>query len=111
MEAIWEKRGILPIIAHVDRYIGPFRTHRIPEKLERLPVLVQANASFFLDRATSGMALRMLKSDRIQLLGSDCHNMAGRKPDLGDAVELIRRKLGPEVLQRINGYESKVLCE
>lgn len=111
MEAIWENRGILPIIAHIDRYIGPFRTHRLPEKLACMPVLVQANAAFFRDRATSAMAVRMLKADRIQLLGSDCHNIGSRKPDLGETVDLIRRKLGPEVLQRIADYEHRVLCE
>ena len=109
IEAIWTNRGILPIIAHIDRYIAPFRTHRIPEKLACMPVLVQANASFFLDRATSAMALRMLKADRIQLLGSDCHNAGPRKPDLGEAADLIRRKLGPEALQRIAGYENRIL--
>ena len=111
LEAIWENRGILPVVAHIDRYIGPFRTHRLPEKLACMPVLVQANASFFLDRATSAMALRMLKADRIQLLGSDCHNMADRKPNLGEAAELIRRKLGSDVLQRIADYGNRVLCE
>ena len=111
IEAIWTNRGILPIIAHIDRYIAPFRTHRIPEKLACMPVLVQANASFFLDRATSAMALRLLKADRIQLLGSDCHNAESRKPELGEAADLIRRKLGPEVLQRIAGYENRVLYD
>ena len=109
IEAIWTNRGILPIIAHIDRYIAPFRTHRIPEKLACMPVLVQANASFFLDRSTSAMALRMLKADRIQLLGSDCHNAGSRKPNLGEAADLIRRKLGPEALQRIAGYENRIL--
>ncbi len=109
LAAIWEKRNILPIIAHVDRYIGPLNTHGIPQKLAELPVLVQANASFFLNRATVGMAMRMLKKDQIQLLGSDCHNTDSRKPNLLDAVEKIRRKLGSEVLDRICDYEKKVL--
>jgi len=91
--AIWENRGIVPIIAHIDRYISPFRSHRIPEKLANMPVFVQANAGFFLNRSTSPMAMRLLKEDRIQLLGSDCHNTADRKPDMGSAAELIRRNL------------------
>ena len=41
--------GYIPIIAHVDRYIRPFKTYGIPEQLGRMPVLVQANASFFLN--------------------------------------------------------------
>lgn len=109
LEGIFVKQGITPIIAHVDRYIGPFRTHGIPERLAKLPVLVQANAEFFLQRSTASMAMRMLRTDQIQLLGSDCHNLSGRKPNLGTAVDLIRKKLGPEVLRRVNRYEAEVL--
>lgn len=111
LEAIWEKRRIIPIIAHIDRYIAPFRTHRIPEKLAQMPVYVQANAEFFLERSTAAMAMRMLKADRIQLLGSDCHNMDSRKPDLAEAVERIQRKLGNDAIEMIRAYESKIMCD
>ena len=107
--AIWERRRILPIIAHIDRYIAPLQTHGIPGKLAELPVFVQANADFFLERATAGMAIRMLKKDQIQLIGSDCHNTDSRKPNMGEAVEQIERKLGGEVLNVIREYEKKVL--
>lgn len=109
LAAIWEKQRLLPIIAHVDRYIRPFHTHKIPQKLAQLPVYVQANAEFFLERSTAGMAMRMLKQGQIQLLGSDCHNMESRKPNLGEAVEKIRRKLGEEALDMIRDYECKIL--
>lgn len=108
LEDIWGKWGITPIVAHIDRYIGPFRTHGISKRLAELPALVQANADFFLDRATAGMAMRMLKTDKIQLLGSDCHNMTHRRPNLGEAVELIRRKLGPAALENIREYEDQI---
>lgn len=109
LEAIWTRRGILPIVAHIDRYIRPLRTYGIPRRLAELPVLVQANAEFFLTKRTAGMALRMLKSDRIHLLGSDCHNITTRKPDLGDAIQLIRHKLGDAALQRIETYQRNAL--
>ena len=109
LAAIWEKRGILPIVAHIDRYIRPFRTHGIPKLLERLPVLVQANADFFLERPTAGMAMRMLKAGQIQLLGSDCHNTKDRKPNLEAVVQLIERKLGKDALNVISEYERRVL--
>jgi protein-tyrosine phosphatase len=111
IEAIYIKRGIVPIIAHIDRYIGPLRTHGIPKHLEELPVLVQANSEFFLDRYTSRMALRMLQADQIHLLGSDCHNLASRKPDLGSALALIRQRLGETVADRVCEYEDTILCE
>lgn len=109
LEGIYVKQGLTPVIAHVDRYIGPFRTMGIPERLADLPVMVQANAEFFLQRSTSRMAMRMLRDDQIQLLGSDCHNLKDRVPNLGLAVEKIRRKLGDEALARIASYQ-KDLC-
>ena len=109
LEAIRTKQGIIPIIAHVDRYISPFRTHGIPGRLAQLPVLVQANAGFFLKPATASMALKLLKADQIQLLGSDCHNLTTRPPELGKAAARIVEKLGQETLDRIRDYEHMIL--
>ena len=100
--------GDHPHRGHIDRYIWPLRTYGIPRWLAELPVLVQANSGFFLEKTTSGMAMRMLKNDQIQLLGSDCHNMSYRKPDLGEAVEQIRRKLGDGVLENVRAYEDQI---
>ena len=111
LEGLYVKRGMIPIIAHIDRYITRFRTFGIPKRLSELPVMVQANAEFFLNRSTSSMALRMLKNDGIHLLGSDCHNLRSRKPNLGEAVRLVERRLGEEVIDRINSYEQDILAD
>lgn len=109
LENIWRRRGIRPIVAHIDRYITPFRTHKIPERLAELPVLVQANAEFFLNGFTRRMALRMLRKDQIHLLGSDCHNLDTRPPQLGPAVRIIEKHLGGSTLERIRAYQDNVL--
>lgn len=109
LDRLAERRGVIPIIAHIDRYIAPFRTRGIPEKLAQMPVMVQANAEFFLNRKTAGLAMRMLASDRIQLLGSDSHNIKDRAPNLAPAVESIRRKLGREALVRIRRNEREIM--
>lgn len=109
LRRIQMRQGLTPIVAHVDRYIGPFRTYQIPERLQELPVLVQANASFFLRRGTQHMALRMLKEDKIHLLGSDCHNMKERPPNLRPAAKKIHEKLGRDTLRRIYSYEKDIL--
>ena len=105
---IRNKQGLIPVIAHVERYIGGFRTHKIMEQLEELPVLVQANASFFLNRFTAPLALRLLRQGQIHLLGSDCHNMSSRKPNLGEAVKVIQTSLGQPALDRIDEYQKIV---
>lgn len=111
LKDIYYQRGITPIIAHMDRYIAPFRTRKIPEKFAKLPVLVQANASFFLQGGlTSRLALKLIKEDKIQLLGSDCHNLTKRPPKLGFAAGVIEKKLGKEFLERIERYGENVFC-
>ena len=108
IEGIYVKRGIVPVIAHVDRYIAPFRTYGIPDRLTQMPVLVQANAEFFLQRSTAHMAMRMLKDNKIQLLGSDCHDLKSRKPNMGPALERIEKKLGKKALEQVHSYEKEL---
>ena len=109
MENIYTKHGITPIIAHIDRYISPLRHRQILDRLEELPVLVQANSDFFLRPMTAPLALRMLKEKRIHLLGSDCHNCSTRKPEMGRAIEKIEKHLGASALEHLRFYEETVL--
>ena len=109
LEGIYVKQNLTPVIAHIDRYIAPFRTHGILERLADLPVIVQANAEFFLDRSTARMAMKMLQREQIHLLGSDCHNLTSRVPNLGNAQEQIARKLGREAVDRVNATAANVL--
>lgn len=109
LERIHDSQGLIPVVAHVDRYLTPLRSFGIPGKLSELPVLVQANASFFLHRNTARKALRMLRAEQIHLLGSDCHNLHERSPNLGDAAGVIREHLGEGALERIAGWQNEIL--
>lgn len=111
LENIYDHFGLIPIVAHVDRYIAPLQTHGIPERLMELPVLVQANAGFFQRFATKRMALRMLEREQIHLLGSDCHNTKTRPVNLRQTLDLIETKLGREAIRRINACENMILSE
>lgn len=109
LEQIYEKQKLIPVVAHVERYIRLFRDYGIPERLAQMPVMVQANAAFFLHPAGRKKALHMLKKDQIQLLGSDCHNMHERAPDLGEALHLIRGCCGQSILEKIAAYQHMLL--
>jgi len=106
LEDIYNNLGLVPIVAHLDRYLGRFLDHGIPKRLADLPVLVQANAECFLE---GSLGMNMLRKRQIHLLGSDCHNLTDRKPNLGDAVQKISRKLGSEALRWIRSNERRVL--
>lgn len=111
LSAIYEKSGLIPLIAHVDRYIKLLRDKKIIEKLSGIPVLIQANASFFIDKKSSRLALSMLSKEKIHFLGSDCHNTVSRRPNLGNAIEIINGKLGNEAIQRITANERLVFSQ
>ncbi len=109
LEWVYTKQGLIPVVAHLDRYIRPLTCGKVLRELSKLPVLIQVNAEFFLERSTASLALRMLRKEQIHLLGSDCHNLSDRKPDLGAAVKLIQAKLGEAALERVQGFADKIL--
>ena len=108
LQEVWQKRGITPIMAHVDRYISRANARSILGRLEELPVLIQANANFFLGMFTRPMAMKMLKEGQIHCLGSDCHNTVSRPPNLGKAMALIKRSLGYGVMEDLDAWEAKI---
>ena len=71
-------------------------------------MLVQANGNFFIRRETERMAMKLLKTGRVHLIGSDCHGLETRRPNVKDAAEKIERKLGREALFRIGELEEKI---
>lgn len=105
-----EQRGLQPIIAHVERYLR-YQRHGVIDELCERGFLLQANASFFLDRLSAWTAMRMLKKQRIHLLGSDCHNMRSRKPNIGLAFEKIELKLGEDAMNYLSYMQELILEE
>lgn len=111
LSRIYQRQNLTPVVAHIERYLSRFTAERIISAMEELPVLLQVNASFFLQKNTARMALRLLKNERIHLLGSDCHNMDGRSPQLGEAVQEIRRHLGKDALEWIKYNQRMIFPE
>ncbi len=105
--AIKKIRGLVPVIAHIERY-GKQSPQHIGALLEN-GVLIQSNAEAFLDFFERKRSLDRLKSGVVTLLGSDCHNLSGRKPNLGDAVSVIEKKLGHGFLKEMLDYTYTIL--
>lgn len=82
--------GITPIIAHLERYLGMQKKSAVHELLD-MNVLVQMNAENLLGRFDGRAGRKMIKSGMVQLLGSDCHNMTHRRPNLGKAMEILKK--------------------
>ncbi len=105
---IYPKRKILPVIAHLDRYVTPFNAYRIFDEISRLPVKIQVNAGAFMRIGIKNKMLRLLDKGMVHFIGSDCHGNNLRKPNLGSALKIIERRLGAEVIQYINNNEQEI---
>lgn len=109
LEQIWTRQRLIPVLAHLDRYIAPLRSGSVLRQLEELPLMVQANGDFFLRRSTMAFAVKLLRQNRIHVLGSDCHNTGRRPPNLGAALDVIRSRCGEGILDRIRDNEREIL--
>lgn len=100
-------RGLLPMIAHVDRYL-PFQNKAHLEQLLEMgyPIQVSADALFF--APSRKRALDFLQNNDAVLI-SDCHNLTKRKPNMGDGLRVAEKKLGSALARRIAALTDEIL--
>ena len=103
------KQNLHPIIAHIDRYLHPLHGRGILKHLQGLPVLLQANTGFFTRKRTEKRALQLVQNGYIHLLGTDCHNLKGRAPNMDEALDRIGETAGGDALDQIRYFEQHVL--
>ena len=93
LDEIWllgENLHCRPVIAHVDRFMNHLHDETLIDRVLAREMLVQVNGSYFLNPKTVKAAIRNLKSGKIHLIGSDCHNLTSRAPNLGQVRRLMR---------------------
>ena len=90
----------IPVVAHVDRYMRMLSDDTLLDRVYGRRLLAQVNAGFFLHRSTRERAMECLIGGRFQFIGSDCHDMEERRPNMGGAADVIRLA-GGEKLFRI----------
>lgn len=106
-----ENFDLLPVIAHVDRYMRLLKEESLIDRVLQRNLVVQVNGSYFLNPQTRKKAVQNLKAGKIHLVGSDCHNLDSRPPNLrtawkqakaGDAEAEFKqlRQNGAELLKK-----------
>jgi len=102
--------GVTPVLAHIERYYDYQDKHVLMDILEQ-DVLVQMNAEPLLSMSTRRNAMKLLKNGIVQLLGTDCHNMHDRAPNMDRALAFLQKKRMDEVLFRIARFSDEVFRE
>lgn len=102
------KNSVRIVLAHVERYIK-LQKSAVWNRLLESGIMMQVNASFFTSLASRRKAVTLLQEGVVQFLGSDCHNLTTRPPVLGQAAEVIRKKLGDGFLDQMQEYGYSLL--
>lgn len=109
LEEIYTQRNLIPILAHVERYFQPLRIRELMDELAELPVLLQINGSYLIDRHTRKHATSLLKQGRVQLIGSDCHSCDWRKPCMDQVLKILNTFLDDKTLHNLSTVGQTVL--
>lgn len=86
--ALHGRSGITVMMAHIERYLH-YQDDDVWDFLLKRGVIMQSNAEFFTDWRTKRRALKMLRSGKIHVIGSDCHNTKDRTENLGKAFAVL----------------------
>lgn len=87
--------GFFPIIAHVERYRCLLDKEGKLGELIRAGAYIQVNAENFGKGwfcSSRKRVMSLIRAGLVHFLGSDCHNMQTRRPDLSAAVQYLRKK-------------------
>ena len=98
--SIARSNSVRPLIAHAERYLK-YQPRSVVDRFLSHGVLLQANASYFTRFFTSRTAIRLLRAEKIHLIGSDCHGLHHRPPKMAAALEKIERVLGPRAKEML----------
>lgn len=95
------------VLAHIERYLA-FQKKDVLLRLLENGVLFQSNAGFFSGTFSGSKAIRMIKRNQIHFIGSDCHNMTDRAPNLEKALSRIRKKCGKVFAEDYVNYGNEL---
>ncbi len=107
------ERNITPILAHIERYYWIGKNRKILRALRDGGALLQMNAEIFLHKQTLRKAMKLFQKEKIHLLGSDCHHLDFRVPNLGIAIPKIQSHFGEDAIRWIlmNGERVLETCQ
>jgi len=95
IDEIANSRRLIPIIAHVHRYMGVYSKSDL-KSLMSVDAVFQINAEAFEHFSTRRFVNKLISSGRDFVFGSDAHDLDDRKPNF----DLIAKRSGSENIRR-----------
>ena len=102
VEALALDCGYQVVLVHPERFCFSGSNRSQLRRLAQLPIGLQVNAGSLIRWQTRRLALDLLQLAQMPLLGSDCHNLTSRPPNLKGGRAVIQRKLGEDFLSQMD---------
>lgn len=97
------------VLAHLERYMAIPENRRKIEELQKLPVYIQVNAESFLKWRKRKVLSKMVDTSLRYLLGSDCHGIDHRTPNLSEGRAMLEKKFGTAFLNKVDKTGNSLL--
>ncbi len=100
--------GLIPILAHIERYIGVNGFSAVLETIKKGYCQGQLSCgSLFAPRRFTKNVYKLLKSGVVSYIATDAHSVDKRPPRMSDALKIIEAKLGTKTAETLieNGNE------
>jgi protein-tyrosine phosphatase len=94
-------RGIIPIIAHIERYRKSRKYKALIEFVKQNNILCQVNATSFFSKDYTKTLNKLFTLDCVTFIATDSHSMQKRPPILKRALEKIAAEYGDEVSEKL----------
>ena len=103
--------GFFPIFAHVERYICLTDIKKAEELHDRYGVRMQVNCSLFVRK--QGLLRKhwiknMMRSDLIDYVSTDTHDMPGREPVMAQCYETLVRDYGEDTAHALTRENADI---
>lgn len=100
------------IVAHIERFMNRRNRKKVNELLEMsrtLPIKIQVNAEAFEDRKLKQKLIKMFAAGDAHMLGSDCHGLHRRPPNINVGRTALRESLGEDFLREMDRQNIELL--
>ena len=115
---LMDRRGLHIVLAHLERYEHFQKSRHVWDRLLDMPLTIQLNCEDIIDAGSifrrnpmHKTSMELLSRYDEVIIGSDCHNLTDRKPNLADARAAIEKRCSAERLAQIDEYTENLFSK
>ncbi len=104
---IGENLGINVILAHINRYFCFGNAKSINTLIDN-GISLQLNSECILDKKMKKESFKLLSEQSVSFIGSDCHNLTTRAPNLIKLKQAVTENFGEEYFEELNSFQKAI---